>query len=111
VSISGTPSALQRDLLTGLLGKAADRGVSVFTAFDNDKAGDDYHDILQLLSPVRLERVTPEGKDWNDDLQFVLREADSTISLGNSAVTKVAKRLPQIGDVWDSASGMWLAVA
>ena len=111
VSISGTPSALQRDLLTGLLGKAADRGVSVFTAFDNDKAGDDYHDILQLLSPVRLERVTPEGKDWNDDLMFVLREADPTISLETLPVTKVAKRIPQIGDEWDSASGMWLAAA
>ena len=111
VSISGTPSALQRDLLTGLLGKAADRGVSVFTAFDNDKAGDDYHEIMQLLSPVRLERMKPEGKDWNDDLLFVLREADPTISLETLPVTKVAKRIPQIGDEWDSASGMWLAVA
>lgn len=76
VSISGTPSALQRDLLTGLLGKAADRGVSVFTAFDNDQSGDEYTEIMELLSPVRLERVKPEGKDWNDDLLFVLREAD-----------------------------------
>ena len=69
VSIGGTPSALQRDLLTGLLLKAADRGVKVYSAFDNDPAGDGYHESLQLLSPQPLERLKPMGKDWNNDLQ------------------------------------------
>jgi len=75
VSIGGTPSALQRDLLTGLLAKAADRGVSVFSAFDNDAKGEEYAELIQLLSPAMIERVTPFDNDWNADLVAVLREA------------------------------------
>ena len=68
VALSGQPSALQRDLLTGLLAKAYERGVSVITGFDNDTSGDKYHEMLQLLSPVPLARLTPVRKDWNNDL-------------------------------------------
>ncbi len=68
VAIGGTPSALQRDLLTGLLLKAADRGVKVYCAFDNDSSGNEYHSMMELLSPQPLERLTPVGKDWNEDL-------------------------------------------
>ena len=75
VSIGGTPSALQRDLLTGLLAKAADRDASVFSAFDNDAKGEEYAELIQLLSPAMIERVTPFDNDWNADLVAVLREA------------------------------------
>lgn len=68
VALSGQPSPLQRDLLTGLLSKAYERGVSVITGFDNDPSGDKYHEMLQLLSPVPLARLTPVNKDWNNDL-------------------------------------------
>ena len=68
VALSGQPSALQRDLLTGLLAKAYERGVSVITGFDNDPSGDKYHEMLNLLSPVPLARLTPVNKDWNNDL-------------------------------------------
>lgn len=69
VSISGTPSALQRDLLTGLLAKAADRGVKVYSAFDNDAAGDEYAELMQLLSPQPLVRLRPIANDWSDDVK------------------------------------------
>lgn len=75
VSIGGTPSALQRDLLTGLLLKAHRRGATVYAAFDNDPKGDEYSEIIQLLSPAIIERMTPVSGDWNDDLMEVLREA------------------------------------
>ncbi len=95
VAIGGTPSALQRDLLNGLLLKAAHRDAKVYVAFDNDKAGNDYSDALQLLSPKPLERLTPQSKDWNEDLinntrystwrvklvdgrSFTMREAEPT---------------------------------
>ena len=68
IALSGQPSALQRDLLTGLLAKAYERGATVLTGFDNDPSGDKYHEMLQLLSPVPLQRLTPVGKDWNHDL-------------------------------------------
>ena len=68
VSIGGTISALQRDLLTGLFTKAYRRSVKVIVATDNDAPGEQYFEQLQLLSPFALERQTPCGKDWNDDL-------------------------------------------
>ena len=68
VSIAGTVSALQRDLLTGLLLKAANRGVKVYSGFDNDPSGDRYHEMMQLLSPEPLERLLPRFNDWNEDL-------------------------------------------
>ena len=69
VSISGEPSALQRDLLTGLLLKAADRQAKVYSAFDNDPGGDKYSEMMSLLSPEPLERLKPITKDWNSDIQ------------------------------------------
>jgi hypothetical protein len=74
VGTGGTPSASQRDLLTGLLAKAADRGVSVYSAFDNDEAGDKYAEMIQLFSPDRIERLTPFDNDWNEDLIAVIQE-------------------------------------
>lgn len=71
VSIGGTLSELQRDLLTGLFIKAQRRSARVIVATDNDAEGESYFEQLQLLSPFRLERETPAGKDWNDDLRFV----------------------------------------
>ena len=69
VSLSGEPSALQRDLLTGLLLKAADRQAKVYAAFDNDPGGDKYSEMMNLFSPEPLERLRPVTKDWNSDIQ------------------------------------------
>ena len=69
VSLSGEPSALQRDLLTGLLLKAADRGVKVYSAFDNDQGGEKYCEMMQNFSPEPLGRLKPVTKDWNSDIQ------------------------------------------
>ena len=68
VAIAGQPSSLQRDLLPGLLAKAYKRGATVLTGFDNDPSGDKYHEMLELLSPVPLARLTPTANDWNEDL-------------------------------------------
>jgi DNA primase len=68
VSLGGAIGARQRDLLTGLFVKAQRRSARVIVATDNDAAGEVYFEQMQLLSPFTLERQTPMGKDWNDDL-------------------------------------------
>ena len=68
VSLCGAIGNRQRDLLTGLFVKAQRRWARVIVATDNDAAGESYFEQLQLLSPFALERQTPMGKDWNDDL-------------------------------------------
>lgn len=65
----------QRALLTELLATAAHRDIIV--AVDNDAAGDEYAESLQLLSPVAIERITPIDKDFNADLAVVSRELRS----------------------------------
>lgn len=68
VSLGGAIGSRQRDLLTGLFVKAQRRSARVIVATDNDAPGEQYFEQLQLLSPFALERQTPCGKDWNDDL-------------------------------------------
>ena len=47
--------------------QAVEKGLVVVAAFDNDKAGDAMFDNLKnVISSV--ERLLPEGKDWNEDL-------------------------------------------
>ena len=68
VSLGGTIGNMQRDLLTGLFVKAHRRSASVIIATDNDVAGEQFFEQLQLLSPFALMRQTPVRKDWNDDI-------------------------------------------
>lgn len=58
----------QRELLRGLLAKAANRGCEVVSGVDGDQAGVDYHDALEALAGRSLSRLFPISKDWNDDL-------------------------------------------
>jgi Toprim-like len=74
VSLGGSIGNRQRDLLAGLLAKANARQAAVIVGTDNDPAGDKYFEELSLLSPMRLGRLRPTGKDWNDDLAYVNRE-------------------------------------
>ena len=39
-----------------------------------DPAGDKHFEELSLLSPMKLKRHQPIGKDWSDDLAYVNRE-------------------------------------
>ena len=78
VALGGSVGSRQRDLLTGLFAKAADRNAMVVIATDNDPAGDQFFKELALLAPMRLKRHKPIGKDWNDDLTFCNREQGGT---------------------------------
>ena len=77
-SLSGTPSALQKDLLIGLMIKADIKGAAVFSAFDNDSAGRVLDDIFQHLTPIRRDRLIPMSGDWNDDLKAARRNRPGT---------------------------------
>ena len=74
VATGGDISALQRELLADLIGQCAERGCSIVAGFDNDAAGEKKaHELPELVS-VPVERHSPIGKDWNCDLQYVVRE-------------------------------------
>jgi hypothetical protein len=48
-------------------------GLSVVAAFDNDKAG-----AMMCRTLGDHERLTPNGKDWNDDLRAGMRYSQDT---------------------------------
>ena len=73
-AMGGSIGTRQRDLMTGLFAKAADRNALVVVATDNDAAGDQFFDDLSLLAPMRLRRHRPIEKDWNADLAYCNRE-------------------------------------
>lgn len=42
----------------------------IVAGFDNDTAGEGYTAFLrEMASEGKIERLTPEEKDWNDDLR------------------------------------------
>lgn len=70
VSIAGTLSAKQRDLIQGLVIKATARTVEVVVATDNDEPGEQYYaDIARLAGSATIRRDRPTYKDWNEELQ------------------------------------------
>ena len=77
-SLAGTPSKLQKDLLIGLMIKADIRGAAVYSAVDNDRAGHELNDLIQQLTPVRRDRLTPVAGDWNEDLKAARRNKQGT---------------------------------
>lgn len=77
-SLGGTPSNLQKDLLIGLMIKADIRGAAVYSAVDNDRAGHVLHELIQQLTPVRRDRLTPVAGDWNEDLKAARRNKQGT---------------------------------
>ena len=79
-SLGGTPSNLQKDLLIGLMIKADIRGAAVYSAVDNDRAGHVLHELIQQLTPVRRDRLTPVAGDWNEDLKAARRNKRGTAS-------------------------------
>jgi hypothetical protein len=72
LSTGGSMSEHQRDLVRGVLAKAAVRGAEVVLATDRDEAGRKLAQEVARLAPAgaRLSRLEPaNGKDWNDQLR------------------------------------------
>lgn len=65
LSFGGEMSPDQRELLKNILKKYPT--AEVITAVDNDSAGDVFAELIQSLRPDAA-RVTPKGKDFNQDL-------------------------------------------
>ena len=70
VSIAGTLSEKQRDLMRSLLTKAMTRNIQIVVATDNDEPGEKYYsDIVRLsVDSVAIKRDVPICKDWNEYL-------------------------------------------
>lgn len=70
MSISGSMSPEQVELLQSVLQKAHRRGGVLVLATDSDEAGKKLADQVAGLAPdgMRIERDIPKEKDWNDDL-------------------------------------------
>jgi hypothetical protein len=75
VSICGSLSGIQKDLLKSLIEKAMDRGTWVKVGTDNDEAGNKYFSDICDLAPesTYIKRERPNHKDWNDDLNLAFR--------------------------------------
>lgn len=72
-----------RDLVRGVLVKAAGRGAEVVLATDLDEAGRKLAQEVARLAPAgaRLSRVEPaNGKDWNDQLREYERDRSHSLS-------------------------------
>lgn len=72
LSTGGSMSEHQRDLVRGVLAKAARRGSEIVLATDRDEAGKKLMQEVALLAPegARLFSQQPtHGKDWNEHLQ------------------------------------------
>lgn len=72
-SVGGQLTKMQIDLLKRVIDWCKVIGKSVVCGTDNDNAGWRYWRELEELGDVT--RLCPVSKDWNDDLQFVLRES------------------------------------
>lgn len=73
ISLGGSCSKGQQDLLIRMLHKAARASKAVITATDADDAGDGYHAMLLAMRSVQglsvqVDRHRPDCKDWNDQL-------------------------------------------
>ena len=69
-SFGGSLSTEQHELIRGLIVKATARSARVVVATDNDEAGERYFTtIVELASPIVIERERPTAKDWNDELR------------------------------------------
>ena len=69
ISVGGSMSDKQRELLAGALAKAHQRGAAVVLATDADEPGKKLADQVQALAPAGalIAREEPEhGNDWND---------------------------------------------
>ena len=75
VSLGGSLSGVQKDILKSLIEKAIDRGAWVKVGTDNDEAGNKYFSEICDLAPEDhyIKREKPNHKDWNDDLRFAFR--------------------------------------
>ena len=72
LSTGGSMSAHQRELVRGVLAKAAGRGAEIVLAADRDEAGQKLMQEVARLAPegTRLFSQEPShGKDWNEQLQ------------------------------------------
>ena len=72
LSTGGSMSAHQRELVRGVLAKAAGRGAVIVLAADRDEAGQKLMQEVARLAPegTRLFSQEPtHGKDWNEQLQ------------------------------------------
>lgn len=73
-SFGGGMGQRQKPLLGALMHRAHDRGAEVIIGTDNDPAGEEYAETLRSLSPVALERILPVSGDFNEDLEWCVRE-------------------------------------
>ena len=75
VATGGSLGSRQLELLTLLFRRATrDNRVWITCGMDNDPPGEVMHQQIALIAPGKVHRLTPIGKDWNDDLAWCQRE-------------------------------------
>jgi 5S rRNA maturation endonuclease (ribonuclease M5) len=84
ISVGGSMSDKQRELLAGALAKAHERGAEVIVATDNDLAGNKLAREITAMAPAgaAVNRDVPKhGKDWNEQVQYQ-RGDENSYSMG-----------------------------
>lgn len=76
ISVGGTMSDKQRELVGSTFSEAAARGAQIIIATDADAAGDRLAKELAELAPSAKRARPQQGKDWNEQLQLVARERE-----------------------------------
>ena len=73
ISIGGTLSPKQLEMMMALIGKLSVRGAILTIGTDNDEGGERFYlQIRELaLNPDEIQREHPKAKDWNDDLRGI----------------------------------------
>lgn len=75
-AISGNISKLQEDLIKRIAKTSKEKNIRLFVGTDNDKAGDKLFTKISSLAKsqgVEASRVKPKLKDWNKDLEEMIK--------------------------------------
>ena len=76
IATGGSLGSRQLELLRLLFKRVIrSEGVWVTVGTDNDPAGDAMYDQIAAIAPMKVYRSAAVGKDWNDDLAWLSREA------------------------------------
>ena len=76
VATGGSLGSRQLELLRLLFKRVIrSEGVWVTVGTDNDPAGDAMYDQIAAIAPMKVYRSAAVGKDWNEDLAWLSREA------------------------------------
>lgn len=112
MSVGGSMSPHQKELMRSALAKASSRGAEIVLATDADGPGRSLAAELAAMAPEKavVRREEPDGgKDWNDQLKASLRASEAAqmpIAHGGEGPQTRTDEIRRQRDGWDDWPGM-----